>query len=78
MAAGAYVLINVMAGKAQQVKDSISILDGVVNVDTVAGPFDIIVSIESPDYNKLAKIVMEEIQNIDGVEKTLTCNVLKL
>jgi DNA-binding Lrp family transcriptional regulator len=76
MIARAHVLINVTAGKSKQIKETIAMIDGVQNIDTVAGPYDIIATIEAQDYNKLAKIVMDEIQSIDGVMRTITCNVL--
>lgn len=78
MSARAHVLINVTAGKSKQIRETIAMVDGVLSVDTVAGPYDLIATIEASDYNKLAKIVMDEIQGIDGVVKTITCNVLNL
>ena len=78
MASMAHVLINVTAGKSKQVKETISMIDGVMSVDAVAGPYDLIATIEAADYNRLAKIVMDEIQSIDGVTRTITCNVLNI
>ena len=78
MSARAHVLINVTAGKSKQIKETISMIDGVMNVDTVAGPYDLIATIEAMDYNRLAKIVMDEVQSIDGVVRTITCNVLNV
>jgi len=78
MAARAHVLVNVTAGKSKQVKETVSVIDGVMTVDAVAGPYDLIVAIEAADYNRLAKIVMDEIQSIDGVTRTITCNVLNI
>lgn len=78
MSTTAYVLINVTAGRSKQIKEMLSVMDDIITVDTVAGPYDLIATVETSDYNRLAKTVMEEIQSIDGVEKTITCNVLNI
>jgi DNA-binding Lrp family transcriptional regulator len=78
MSATAYILISCKAGTSKQIKEIISVIDGVETVDAVAGPYDLITIIQTEDYNSLAKIVMDEIQSIDGVEKTITCNVIKV
>jgi len=74
----AYILMNVNAGKAKEIQEIIGVIDDVKSIDTVSGPYDLIAIIETSDHNRLAKIVVEEIQSIDGVEKTITCNVLNI
>ncbi len=78
MAAQAYVLISCQAGTSKQIKEIVTVIDDVQTVDAVAGPYDLIAVIETGDYNRLAKIVMDEIQSIEGVDKTVTCNVLNV
>jgi len=76
MKASAYVLVNVRAGKGRKVMDELARLKNVTEVEAVLGPYDIVVSVTGPDYNEVGKLVIERIQTIDGVEKTLTCNVI--
>ncbi|MEO0097521.1 MAG: Lrp/AsnC ligand binding domain-containing protein [candidate division WOR-3 bacterium] len=74
--AEAYILINVGAGKARYVYEELSKIKEITHVDAIAGPFDIIATIKAPDFNTIGKIVIEKIQNISGVERTLTCTII--
>ena len=76
MRASAYVLVNVRAGKGRKVMDELARLKNVAGVEAVLGPFDLVVSVTGSDYNEVGKLVIEQIQTIDGIEKTLTCNVV--
>jgi len=76
MRASAYVLVNVRAGKGRKVMDELARLKNVAGVEAVLGPFDLVVSVTGSDYNEVGKLVIEQIQTIDGIEKTLTCNVI--
>ena len=50
----------------------------VLSADTMSGPFDVIVLLESPDLDGLGRAVSEGIQKIWGVQRTLTCVVMEL
>jgi DNA-binding Lrp family transcriptional regulator len=76
MRASSYVLINVAAGKGRAVMDRLGKFPNVAGVEAIAGPYDLIVSVSGPDFNEIARMVVEKFQTIDGVEKTLTCNVI--
>jgi DNA-binding Lrp family transcriptional regulator len=76
MRASAYVLINVRAGKGKLVMDELAKLKNVADVEAVSGPYDIVASVTGSDFNELGRLVIERIQAIDGIEKTLTCNVI--
>jgi DNA-binding Lrp family transcriptional regulator len=45
----------------------------VLAVDTVTGPFDVIVQLEADDLDLLGKCITEEIQKIEGIQRTTTC-----
>lgn len=72
----AYVLISTEPGKAFNVKETISKIEGVSSADLVTGPFDIIASVEATDLKSLGEVVISKIQTIEGVRKTLTCLVV--
>ncbi len=48
-------------------------LPGIVRADTVTGPYDIVALLEQPTLEELGRQVVEGIQVIDGVTRTLTC-----
>jgi len=78
MTVSAYVLIQTEVGKASQVTKAVSDLGGIVQVDGVTGPYDVIARADSADLDELAKHVVMPIQEVEGVTRTLTCPVLQL
>ena len=74
----AYILIQTEVGKASQVTTSLSSIAGIVAVDGVTGPYDVIARAESADLDDLAKGIVMPIQEVEGVTRTLTCPVLQL
>jgi DNA-binding Lrp family transcriptional regulator len=50
----------------------------VVAVDTVTGPYDVIVQLEADDLDLLGKCITEEIQQVPGVQRTTTCLSVQL
>jgi DNA-binding Lrp family transcriptional regulator len=74
----AYVLIQTEVGKASQVTKSVADLTGIVQVDGVTGPYDVIARADSADLDELAKQIVMPIQEVEGVTRTLTCPVLQL
>ncbi len=78
MSVSAYVLIQTEVGKASQVTKAVSDLSGIVQVDGVTGPYDVIARADSVDLDELAKQVVMPIQEVEGVTRTLTCPVLQL
>ena len=78
MTVSAYVLIQTEVGKASQVTEAVSSLGGIVQVDGVTGPYDVIARADSADLDELAKQVVMPIQEVEGVTRTLTCPVLQL
>jgi len=76
MVATAYVLISVSAGKAKKVYNQLHNLEVVQHVDAISGPYDLIATIQGPDFNALANLVLDKIHTIDGVTDTITCNVI--
>ena len=50
----------------------------VVSVDTVTGPFDVIVQLEADDLDKLGNCITDGLQRVEGVQRTTTCLAVKL
>ena len=77
MTASAYVLINVEAGMGKQVYDALHNLEGTQSVEAVMGPYDIVALVQGTDFPDIARKVLNQIQNMPGVDRTLTCNIVQ-
>ncbi len=68
-----YVLIEVSAGRSQNLVNALSELDGVRSVARVTGPYDVIAEIGSDSVESIVDIVELEIHSMQGVTRTTTC-----
>ena len=78
MAVSAYILIQTEVGKASKVVEEIRGLDGIVEADDVTGPYDVIVKAQADTMDELGKMVVSQIQLVEGITRTLTCPVVNL
>lgn len=78
MTVQAYVLIQTDVGKAAQVAQQVDAVDGVVVADGVTGPYDVIAQAEAPSVNDLGRMVVQDIQKIEGITRTVTCPVVRI
>jgi DNA-binding Lrp family transcriptional regulator len=82
MAVRGYVLIEAEVGHAKGVGEAVLKLKQsdarVTSVDTVTGPYDVIVQIEAEDLDKLGGAITDGIQHIEGVQRTTTCLAVRL
>mgnify|MGYP000128081649 CR=1 FL=1 len=76
MAVRAYVLIEASIGKVSSAAENIRALPGVVAADAVAGPYDIIATVEANSADAVGRLVMEKIHAVAGVSYTMTCVVV--
>lgn len=74
----AYILIQTEVGRASDVTREVGNVKGIVSVDPVTGPYDVIARGEAGDLDELAKSIVMPIQSVEGVTRTLTCPVLSL
>ena len=72
----AYVLIQTQVGKVAHVAQALTNLDGVQLAEDLAGPYDVIASLQAPSLDELGRLVVAHIQPLDGVTRTMTCLVL--
>lgn len=68
----AVVLLNVDRDKVNAVAEKIADLDGVTEVYSVAGRYDLAVIVRVKDNERLADVVTKEIRKVDGIEKSET------
>ncbi len=73
----AYILIEARMGMAGTIVNGTRNLRlaeaRLVAVDAVTGPFDVVVVVETTDLETLIRSVTDQIQKIDGVQRTITC-----
>ena len=72
-----YVLVEAEVGKARAISEALANFKHqdaqIIAVDTVTGPYDVIVQLEAEDLDKLGSCITEGIQRVDGVQRTTTC-----
>jgi DNA-binding Lrp family transcriptional regulator len=77
-----YVLIETEVGSAKSVGEAMQQLAHrdarVIAVDTVTGPYDVIVQLEADDLDRLGNCITDGIQGIGGVKRTTTCLAVRL
>ncbi len=82
MAVRGYILVETEVGRTQAVgramRDLESELATVSAVDTVTGPYDVIVQLDAEDLDQLGQCITAELQAIDGVQRTTTCLAVSL
>ena len=78
MAVSAYILIQTEVGKASAVVEASGRSTGVVQADDVTGPYDVILRPRPTPIDELGKMVVSQIQLVDGITRTLTCPVVNL
>ncbi len=77
-----FVLVETEVGRTKAVAEQIRQVDGddgrVTAVDTVTGPFDVIVQVEAADLDALGRTITAEIASAPGVQRTTTCLAVNL
>ena len=72
MAIAAYLFIETSQGKARSIAREVSQISGVKTANSVTGPYDVIVYVETESINVLGDFIVSKIQSIPGVLRTLT------
>ena len=78
MTVGAYVLVQTEVGKAAAVTAALSAFPGVETANTVIGPYDVIVKMTGDTMDEVARSFQDGIKNIEGITRTLTCEIVHL
>ena len=78
MSVSAYILIQTEVGKAADVATAVRKIAGVVGADDVTGPYDCVVRVQAPTMDDLGRLVVSQVQRLDGITKTTTMPVVNL
>ena len=72
-----WFLINASPGRALEVAKKMEGTSGITAADAITGEYDVIAVCEAPDVNSIGSLIVDKIQKIDGVFKTVTCLAVK-
>jgi len=68
-----FVLVETAVGKQVEVKDYLKKLKGVDTVDTVTGPYDVIVVADAKNLNDIGDLVVNKVHEMPQITRTVTC-----
>jgi DNA-binding Lrp family transcriptional regulator len=68
----AFVLVKCELGRLGEVANAIVEIDGVSEVHSVTGDYDLLVKCYAPTYDDFGDLVPEHLQKVPGVKDTVT------
>jgi DNA-binding Lrp family transcriptional regulator len=74
----ALVLIRAVPGDVPGLARRIAGIDGVAEVYSVSGEWDLIAVVRVKEYDRIAEIVTEEIAQVSGIERTNTLTAFRV
>lgn len=74
----AVVLIRAVPGDIPALARRIAGIDGVAEVYSVSGEYDLVAIVRVPEYERVAEVVTEEIAQISGIERTNTLTAFRV
>ncbi|RKS80597.1 AsnC-like helix-turn-helix protein [Motilibacter peucedani] len=74
----AYILVQTEVGRISTVASAIAEIPGVVSAEEAIGPYDVIVRAQAPDMDELGRLVIAQVQAVEGITRTLTCSVVSV
>lgn len=74
----AVVLIRAVPGDVPALARRIAGIEGVAEVYSVSGEYDLIAIVRVPEYDRIASIVTEEIAQVTGIERTNTLTAFRV
>jgi DNA-binding Lrp family transcriptional regulator len=74
----ALVLIRAVPGDVPALARRVAGIDGVAEVYSVSGEWDLIAILRVPEYERIAEIVTEEIAQVSGIERTNTLTAFRV
>ena len=72
MATKSFILIETAEGNTREVAGALRQVSGMLSVDVVTGPYDIIAVLEANDITSIGDLVTDKV-HFSGVVRTVTC-----
>ncbi len=73
----AFILMNVARPRLKSIADDLLAIEGIAEVYSVAGPFDMVAIARVRGHEDLNDLVTEHIGSLDGIESTETLIAFK-
>ena len=77
LATTAYVTLNLRQADWRRIREQLQALPGVAHIGLVGGEFDVILLVRARDNEDLRRVVLDEIQGMEGVLTTRTLLVFE-
>lgn len=74
----AVVLIRAVPGDIPALARRIAGIEGVAEVYSVSGEYDLVAIVRVLEYDRVAQVVTEEIAKISGIERTYTLTAFRV
>ncbi len=74
----AVVLIRAVPGDVPALARRIAGIEGVTEVYSVSGEYDLVAILRVAEYERIAQIVTEEIAQVTGIERTYTLTAFRV
>jgi DNA-binding Lrp family transcriptional regulator len=74
----AVVLIRAVPGDIPALARRIAGIEGVAEVYSVSGEYDLVAIVRVREYEEVAKVVTEEIARVSGIERTYTLTAFRV
>lgn len=68
----AFVLVKCELGRIEEVANAVMEIDGVSEVHSVTGPFDLLVKLYAPTYEDFGDLIPDRLQKVAGIRETET------
>jgi DNA-binding Lrp family transcriptional regulator len=68
----AFVLVKCQLGQLETVANAIMEIEGVSEVHSVTGPWDLLVKLYAPDHDAFGDLIPDQLQKIAGIRDTET------
>jgi len=68
----AFVLVKCELGHLEEVANAVMEIDGVSEVHSITGPFDLLVKLYAATYDDFGDVIPDRLQKVPGVRETET------
>jgi DNA-binding Lrp family transcriptional regulator len=68
----AFVLVKCELGRLEEVANAIMEIEGVSEVHSVTGEYDLLVKLYAPEYEAFGDVIPDRLQKVPGVKHTQT------
>lgn len=68
----AFVLVRCELGRIEEVANKVMEIDGVSEVHSITGPFDLLVKLYAPSVDDFGELIPDRLQRVPGIRETET------